>query len=90
MGAQIDRQLEDSAVNFLSDTNRNRFSSSAQKLELSSIFEWYGEDFVKKIGSLEAFLAPRITSSAADQATIRAKKVSISYLAYDWSLNESN
>lgn len=85
----LDQQLEEASKNFLADKTRNRYNSGAKKLEISSIFKWYGKDFVKKHGSLEAFLAPRITTNPDDQTAIREKKASIAYLDYDWSLNET-
>lgn len=88
VASQLDKQLEDAAVSFISDKTRNRYSSEAKKLELSSIFKWYGSDFPKKYGSLEAFLALRITSNPEHQKIIRDKKADVSYLDYDWSLNE--
>lgn len=84
----LDKQLEDASVSFLSDKTRNRYNPETKKLELSSIFKWYGSDFLKKYGALEAFLATRITSNPEYQKLIQEKKVSTSYLDYDWSLNE--
>ena len=86
--SQLDKQLEEASVDFLSDKTRNRFNPDTKKLELSSIFKWYGSDFPKKFGSLETFLAPRITSNPEHQKIIREKKADLSYLDYDWSLNE--
>lgn len=88
VATNVEKQLEDSAQNFLSDTSRNRYSPETKKLELSSIFKWYGSDFPKKYGSLEAFLAPRMTTIPEHQKIIRDKKADVSYLDYDWSLNE--
>lgn len=88
VATKIEKQLEESAQNFLSDKGRNRYLPEAKKLELSSIFKWYGSDFPKKYGSLEAFLAPRMTTSPEHQKIIRDKNADISYLDYDWSLNE--
>lgn len=87
-GDLLDKQLEQAAVNFLTDEKKNRFTPEAKRLEISSIFKWYGEDFQKKFGSVEAFIAPRITSNADDQKAIREMKATISYLDYDWSLND--
>lgn len=86
--SHLDKQLEDASINFLSDKTRNQYDSKARKLELSSIFKWYGSDFLKKYGSLENFLAPRITSDPEHQKTIREKRASVTYRDYDWSLNE--
>ena len=88
ISTDIDAQLEDAAKMFLSDKSRNRFLPEGKKLELSSIFKWYGGDFLKKYGSLEEFIAPRITINLEHQNIIRGKKATISYLDYDWSLNE--
>lgn len=88
IASQLEKQLEDAAVSFISDKTRNRYSSETKKLELSSIFKWYGSDFPKKYDSLEAFLAPWITSNPEHQKIIRDKKADVSYLDYDWSLNE--
>ena len=86
--SHLDKQLEDASVKFLSDKNRNRYDSKTRKLELSSIFKWYGSDFQKKYGSLENFLAPRITSDPGHQKTIREKSATVTFRDYDWSLNE--
>ena len=88
VASQLERQLEDASVGFVSDKTRNRYSPETKKLELSAIFKWYGSDFPKKYGSLEAFIAPRITSNPEHQRIIREKKADLSYLDYDWSLNE--
>lgn len=86
---KLEQQFEDAAKNFLNDPEKNRFDAAAKKLEISSIFKWYGEDFIKKYGSVEAYLATRITNNLPDQALIKDKKAGISYLDYDWSINEA-
>ncbi|MEQ1593581.1 MAG: DUF547 domain-containing protein [Casimicrobium sp.] len=91
---KIDTQLEDGMQRFLSDKSRNRYSAESKKLEISKIFDWYKKDFTKGykgFASLEATLgkyADRLTSDVAAQAEIKAGKVSISYLDYDWNLND--
>lgn len=86
---QLENQLENSAINFLKDSSKNRFDAAKGKLELSSIFKWYGSDFTKIFGSIEAFVATRISDLQKEQEAIRTKKVDVSYLAYDWSLNDA-
>lgn len=85
---KLENQLNDAAIQFLTDKTKNQFLVEKQTLELSSIFKWYGDDFVKKFGSLEAFIADKITSNPNHQQLIRSKKVPIKFLEYDWSLNE--
>jgi hypothetical protein len=86
---KLEHQLEGSTNAFLNDKRKNRFLSAGKKLELSSIFKWYGDDFRKTHGSVEKFVAPRMTENKADQEAIQAGKVPIAYLEYDWSLNDA-
>jgi hypothetical protein len=88
VAARLESQLESSTHDFISDPSRNRYLSDSKTLEISSIFDWYDGDFVKKFGSLESFLADRITDDPAQRKIIREKKAKIRYLDYDWSLNE--
>lgn len=85
---RLDAQLEESTLIFLRDPRRNRYDSRAGRLELSSIFRWYGGDFEKTHGSVAAFVAARITSDPREQGRIQENKIRIDFLSYDWSLND--
>ena len=57
---RLDAQLEQQAQRFMSDRTRNRWNPQRQRLEVSKIFDWFGEDFRlghRGITSLPAFLA---------------------------------
>jgi hypothetical protein len=90
---RLDRQLEEQTERFLSDRSRNRYSPEAKALEVSKIFDWYGEDFRKGhrgIASLPALFARYATLLAArpeEQAAIRSQKLPLRFLDYDWALN---
>jgi hypothetical protein len=90
---RLDAQLDDQARRFLSDRTRNR--GVGGKLEVSKIFDWYGEDFRlghRGIGSLKAFLARYaevLADSPADRERIRAEQSAVSFLDYDWKLNDA-
>ena len=88
VGKRLDAQLQNAARAFLGDTSRNRYDPPSKTLYVSSIFKWYGEDFVKKFGSLEAYLLPFFTKDSANRPN--SGEVSIQYLDYDWSLNEKS
>jgi len=80
----LEAQFEEAAKSFLNDTTRNRFDANEGRFYLSKIFSWFGEDFVKKYGSVLAYAAPRIKG-----APINAEDgYQVSYLSYDWTLNE--
>lgn len=79
-GANLEELLEKGAQEFLLDPSRNRYNAKARRLELSSIFKWYGEDFEKHSGSVQAFVAKymRLTLPV---------DTDITFLPYDWKLN---
>ena len=92
---RLDAQLDEQAQRFLSDRSRNRWNPATDKLEVSKIFDWYGEDFKlghRGIASLPAFLArfaDRLADAPADRERIAGLKVPVSFLDYDWHLNEA-
>ena len=89
---KLDAMLEDGMRRFLGDRTRNKYEGG--KLQVSNIFKWFKEDFEKgykgfaKLEDLFAKYADVLTSDAAAQAQIRAKTIAITYLDYDWSLND--
>lgn len=90
---KLDAQLDDGMKRFMGDSTRNRYSASAGKVEVSSIFKWFREDFEKghrgfgKLEDVFAFYAEQLTDDAAGRDKLRGKAVGISFLDYDWSLN---
>lgn len=91
--AKIDAQLEDGMRRFLNDQTRNRYRDG--KLEVSEIFKWFAEDFekgnkgFKQVNDAFARYATQLSSDANVQAKIRSKSIPLSYLPYDWTLNDS-
>jgi hypothetical protein len=76
---QLDQQLTRQTKAFLADSFRNKITPD--KPELSSIFNWYGMDFSKNGGSVTSFINT--------YSSVKIKpKAKISYLDYDWGLNE--
>lgn len=87
---RLHAQLEDSQRRFLSDRSRNRFDPEHGAFQVSKIFDWYGEDFVKRWGSLEEYLSQH-SSLLADRERLpqgSAPAAKIEFLDYDWSLNQ--
>ena len=93
-GRDLQRQLQEAAELFLSDSSRNRYRNN--RLEVSSLFKWYREDFEKGwkgITSLGQFFANhRRSLGLDDQAAARAadNSIDIIYLKYNWKLNSIN
>jgi len=90
---RLEAQLEDSLRRFLSDRTRNRYNAAEDRLEISKIFDWYGEDFVGYRGhpSMAAFLsdyAELLADEKSAQLRIKAGDTPLAYLDYDWRLND--
>jgi hypothetical protein len=94
VAGRLDVQLDEQALRFLGDRSRNRWNAATQKLEVSKIFDWYGEDFTlghRGIASLPAFLARYagvLAEAPADREHVRSQQAAISFLPYDWKLND--
>ncbi|MHC5055024.1 MAG: DUF547 domain-containing protein [Planctomycetota bacterium] len=99
VGERLDAQLDDQARHFLSRRGNFRIDRERGRVYLSSIFRWYGRDFVKKHGTQERFRRLGGPERAVlnfslpylaedDRRYLLRERYSISYVAYDWSLNE--
>lgn len=75
---KLDRQLNEQAIRFINDPGRNKIRSG--QVEISKIFSWFRRDFTKN-GSLIDFLNRHSKVKISSNAKI-------SYMDYDWSLNE--
>jgi hypothetical protein len=73
----IDATLEDLMKAFVNDNTRNKIAKNT--IEISSLFDWFTEDFTIN-SSLIAYLNMYSETKINSDATI-------SYLKYDWSLN---
>ena len=88
---KLEAQLADGMLRFMADRTRNR--ARGDRLEVSSIFKWFREDFEQghqgfaKLEDVFARYAVQLTDDVAEQAQLRAGTVPITHLDYDWSLN---
>jgi hypothetical protein len=78
-------------LRFMGDRTRNRVAGG--KVEVSSIFKWFKEDFEKghkgfaKLPDVFAKYATQLSDKPEEQAALKAGTLPVSYLDYDWSLN---
>jgi hypothetical protein len=86
---RLELMLESATRTFLQDVSRNRYDAPSNTVYLSSIYKWYGEDFVEKTASVEGFVASYLSDDATVQQKIRQRQVDVEYLDYDWSLNNA-
>jgi len=93
VAGKLEAQLEDSTKKFLADRSRNYFDNG--RMYISSIFDWYEEDFEQGwdgIDTVAEFLANYAANLELDAPTenrLRAGDIRIRHLRYDWSLNDT-
>ena len=75
---KMEKQLQAATFNFINDPSKNKITENS--LELSAIFKWYKSDFTEK-RSLITYLQPYTKITLKEDAKI-------SYVSYDWQLNE--
>jgi hypothetical protein len=89
---KLDAQLDDGMKRFMGDRTRNRVKGG--EVQVNNIFKWFKEDFnsgyrgIDKLEDLLAQHAEQLTDKPEEQAALRAKTLPVSYLDYDWSLND--
>ncbi|MGB7291342.1 MAG: DUF547 domain-containing protein [Thermodesulfobacteriota bacterium] len=99
----IYRQLESQAIDFINDPVKGVIiDRENNRVRLSKIFKWFGEDFIKNYGNTEMFsgrnekenavlsVVVRYLQDEDKKEFVRGNNFKISYLSYDWSLNEIN
>jgi hypothetical protein len=93
----LDTRLDSATHRFIRNTNQVRVDKDENVLYLSSILDWYKEDFRysekvdlesynNKTKGIVEFVMKYISESNADY--IKENQPEIKYLDYDWSLNE--
>lgn len=73
--ANLNSNLDAQAKKFINNPAFNKLSE--KKAEISKIFEWYAADFGKLIDFLNKYATTKVSA-----------KAKVSYLEYDWGLNE--
>ena len=92
---KLESQYQDGMTRFLSDRTRNRYDPASGKLEVSMIFKWYGGDFEKghkgftSVKQALGKFAEQLADKPEDRARVREQKAEVSFLDYDWSLNDA-
>lgn len=85
--SRLSDQLNLNAKNFFANPENFQYDAKSKTFKLSRIMSWFGEDFgsdqAAQLKSIARFLPTREAYDAANQ-----NSVEVSYLEYDWRLNE--
>jgi len=84
---RLDQQLMVNSRDFFANPRNFRFDPARQSFQLSSILDWFGEDFgANQAAQLQA-IAPYLPTAQAQQFASQGRG-SVSHLDYDWGLND--
>ena len=80
---KIEQQLNSNAKLFFKDTENFSLDEDKKILYLSSILDWFGEDFGKDTPTVVQAIKPWLPDTNADMTDWKVK-----YLPYSWKLND--
>jgi hypothetical protein len=84
---RLEEQLTANTRAFFADPSKFQFDAARNRFSLSPVLKWFDEDF----GSSQAELLQRISPWLPDASAQQAAAVGsgkVSYLSYDWGLND--
>lgn len=84
---QLDKQLTANAQRFFADQTKFRYDSSSRTMQLSPILKWFSDDFGPNQAAQLRTLVPFLPDQSA-QTLATSGQASVSYLDYDWGLND--
>jgi hypothetical protein len=80
---QVVEQLDEDARRFINNPEKVCYDSQTKTLYCSKIFKWYRQDFLKVASSIPEYIRSYLEAELPLSAS-----TPISYLHYDWSLNQ--
>ena len=83
-GENVQAKLEEETRSYLQSERGTRIKRDKNVLSISSIFDWFGGDFVRKSGSVLDFIRPYVTDEVR---AFLAQDPKIDHLDYNWALN---
>jgi hypothetical protein len=85
---KIEQQLQEEAIKFLNDKDRNDFDVTRKTASLSKIFDWFEEDFGSNDEEVLNYTAQFLNVDVAKNIKSNLTKWKIVYKDYNWDLNE--
>lgn len=85
--SKVQQQLETNAKDFFSRSQNFRYESQSRRFYLSSILSWFAEDFGSNQSSQLRTISRWLPNKSA-KAAAQAGSGNVSYLDYNWNLND--
>jgi hypothetical protein len=84
---RVQQQLDTNARDFFARSRNFHYDQVGRRFHISSILSWFGEDFGSDQAAQLRTIAAWLPSDAARQAAMQ-NAVRVSFLDYNWNLNE--
>jgi hypothetical protein len=85
---RLDAQLDEQARAWLADPSRNRYDRARSRLEVSAIFDWFRDDFLRDAGGMREWITRYAPPHEAEWIRGAGKALEIRFLDYSWKLND--
>lgn len=85
--SELDQQLSANANAFFADRAKFAYDANRRTMQLSQVLKWFAEDFGANQAEQLRAISPYLPDAASQQLA-RSGSASISYLDYDWELND--
>jgi Protein of unknown function, DUF547 len=82
----LEQQLTVNTQAFFADVTKCKVDARSGALQLSPILQWFGEDFGADEATRLKTITPYLPEAA--QGVVRGGRARVSYLDYDWGLND--
>lgn len=86
IGNRLDAQLQDQAETFIRDEQHNRIAGRTDEIVLSTVFDWFQDDFGGSPAEVQRYLAAFFAGDT--QRKLQEAAFTVSFADYDWSLND--
>lgn len=85
-GKTLNEQLSKNATDFFADANNFTYDERRSQFKMSAILNWFGKDFGRNQTEILKAVSPYLSEEARTAA--EKNSVTVSYLKYDWNLND--
>ncbi|NNC97603.1 MAG: DUF547 domain-containing protein [Gammaproteobacteria bacterium] len=86
-GDKLEQQLVKNAKHFFAQDGNFQIDENRGRVKLSSILKWFGEDFGETESELLETIQPYISEESAEMLN-STNTWKVSYLSYNWKLND--
>ena len=87
LAERLEQQLTANSKNFFANPENFKHDVNGKKFQLSEIMSWFGEDFGSNQAAQLKSIAPYLPTTEAYNAAMK-NTVKVSYVDYNWGLNE--